>query len=236
MDAERPSTMPRRIREIKRRKSLQALKVAENLKVKSGISLDENKNNENVIGDNDNSSRKSDITGKEVPNSKDAGQTNEEQNVPAGYGGDFRSNTEEVDRDRIMDKNGQDFIKVIKEKAKAIKSQTEFENIILKHSSVSFDCVRVLHEKNNTRPCMSDTDISKAVLDKDLSFHSKTKENFVHEDLSAMRLDLRYSRSLDTLQSIHDNMFSKTSLSDSVILNKSFIKDYESRTKSSPGM
>lgn len=236
--------MPRRIREIKRRKSLQALKVAENLKVKSCISLGENKNNENVIGDNDSSSLKSDITGKEVPSNKahsclndvNASQINEDPNAQAEYGGDFRSNTKEVDRDRKMDKNEQDFINAIKEKAKAIKSQTEFENLVLKHSSVSFDCVRVLREKSNSRPYMSDTDISKAVLDKDLSFHTKTKENFVYKDLSAMRLDLKYSRSLDTLQTIHGNMFSKTSWSDSVILNKSFIKDYEARTKSSQGM
>lgn len=163
-----------------------------------------------------------------------AEQSNEDLNAPAGYGGDFASNTEAVDCYRKIDKSEEDLINVMKKRAETIKSETEFENLILEHSSVSFDCIRVIHEKQNIRPYFSDSDIPKASLVKDVSFHLKTKEN-VHEDLSALRL-VQSSRSLDTLTSTHDNMLSKPSLSDSVILNKSFIKDYEARKNLSQGM
>lgn len=133
---------------------------------------------------------------------------------------------------RKIDKGEEDLINVMKKRAETIKSETEFENLILKHSSASYDCVRVMHEKQNIRPYSSDSDISKASLVKDASFHLKTKECLVHEASSAVR----YTRSLDILPSAHDNMFSRPSVSDSIILNKSFIKDYEARQKTSQGM
>lgn len=208
LDAERPPSIPRIIREIKRRKSLEQAKVAENLQAKSSIIPDENKNTQNVVGVPDSSGEKGDITEKDdkrnaAHSSFNADQCNEDPNAPAAHGGDFASNTEAVDCYRKIDKGEEDLINVMKKRAETIKSETEFENLILKHSSARFDCVRVIREKQNIRPYSSDSDISKASLVKDASFHLKTKECLVHEASSAVR----YTRSLDILPSAHDNMF-----------------------------
>lgn len=247
--------MPRRIREIKRKKSLEKEKVCGDQKSISHITDSGSLVKENVKGFNDNVDEKVNSTEKEdmisgfhlTLGEGIASHTKDNANASIVYKDNLTSNTEVGDCVQKFSKEELAIINVIKEKACVIKSQTEFETVDLKHSTVnvhvskSLSSRRICQENLHAKPFRSDSVLLKmSTIDEGIEakqqFHPEKKDSFVFEDSSPDRISLRNSSSLSSLRCSPDNLASKSCQSDSALLKKSFFKGCKTTNTSTEGM
>lgn len=246
--------MPRRIREIKRKKSLLKEKVCgDQISIPhitdSGSHVKETIKvfNDNVI-EKDNSAKKEEMNRVHTTLGEGiADYTKDNSNVSIVCRDDLTSNTAVGDCVQKFSKEELAIINVIKEKACVIKSQTEFETVDLKHSTVnvhvskSLSSPRICQENLHTKPYRSDSVLLKlSPIDEDIEvkkqFHPEKKDSFVCEDSSADRVPQSHSTSLISLRCSPDNLASKSCQSDSALLKKSFFKGCKTTNTSSEGM